>query len=103
MGCCSLTILPMVYARQSRRASREMGNQPRTPDKRRIKMKISIRALLPVLICLIIAPTALAQKPAAQRTASIAGVYDNFTVGKGSGDLQAIPLVLVSPANEYHA
>ena len=66
-------------------------------------MKISIRALLPVLICLIIAPTTLAQKPAAQRTASVAGVYDNFTVGKGSGDLEGMRVVLVSAGNEYHA
>src|SRR5882672_9090015 len=103
MGCCSLTILPMAYARQSKRASRELGNQRRTPDKRRIKMKISTRALLPALICLIIAPTALAQKPGAQRTASVAGVYDNFTVGKGSGDLEGMRVVLVSAGNEYHA
>ena len=66
-------------------------------------MKISTRALLPALICLIIAPTALAQKPGAQRTASVAGVYDNFTVGKGSGDLEGMRVVLVSAGNEYHA
>src|SRR3977135_3135045 len=66
-------------------------------------MKISVRALLPVLICLIIGPTALARKPAAQRTAGVAGVYDNFTVGKGSGDLEGMRVVLVSAGNEYHA
>jgi len=55
------------------------------------------------MICLIIAPTALAQKPGAQRTASVAGVYDNFTVGKGSGDLEGMRVVLVSAGNEYHA
>ena len=66
-------------------------------------MKISLRALLPVLICLIIAPAALAKKPAAQRAAGVAGVYDNFTVGKGSGDLEGMRVVLVSAGNEYHA
>jgi hypothetical protein len=66
-------------------------------------MKLSVRAPFPVLICLILVPTALAKKPAAQRTAGIAGVYDNFTVGKGSGDLEGMRVVLVSAGNEYHA
>jgi hypothetical protein len=66
-------------------------------------MKSAVCVLLTFLICLIIVPTALAQKPGAQRTASVAGVYDNFTVGKGSGDLEGMRVVLVSAGNEYHA
>jgi hypothetical protein len=66
-------------------------------------MKLSVRELFPVLICLIIAPAALAKKPAVQRTAGVAGVYENFTVGKGSGDLEGMRVVLVSAGNEYHA
>jgi hypothetical protein len=66
-------------------------------------MKLFGRALLPILICLIIVPTAPAKKPAVQRTPSPAGVYENFTVGKGSGDLEGMRVVLVSAGNEYHA
>src|SRR5258706_3800289 len=66
-------------------------------------MKSAVCVLLTCMICLIIAPTELAQKPAAQRAAGVAGVYDNLTVGKGSGDLEGMRVVLVSAGNEYHA
>ena len=66
-------------------------------------MKSAVCVLLTFMICLVIVPAAATQRPAAQRTASLAGVYDNFTVGKGSGDLEGMRVVLVSAGNEYHA
>jgi hypothetical protein len=66
-------------------------------------MKSAVRVLLTSMICLVIVPAVLGKKPAAQRTASVTGVYDNFTVGKGSGDLEGMRVVLVSAGNEYHA
>src|SRR5258706_3194149 len=66
-------------------------------------MKSAVCVLLTFMICLVIVPAAATQKPGAQRTASVAGVYDNFTVGKGSGDLEGMRVVLVSAGNEYHA
>jgi hypothetical protein len=49
-------------------------------------MKISVRLLLASAACLIFVSPALARKPAAQPAIAVAGVYENFTVGKGSGD-----------------
>lgn len=39
----------------------------------------------------------------AQRGASVAGVYENFTVGKGSGDLEGMRVVIVAAGGGYHA
>jgi hypothetical protein len=66
-------------------------------------MKLTRRAFLTAVICLIIVPAALAKKPAVQRTINVAGVYGDFTVGKGSGDLEGMRVALVSAGNEYHA
>jgi hypothetical protein len=66
-------------------------------------MKLAIRALLTCVVCLIIVPGSLAKKPPAQRTSNVSGVFNNFTVGKQSGDLEGMGVVLVSAGNEYHA
>lgn len=44
---------------------------------------------------------ASAQKKAAP--VSIAGVYENFTVGKGSGDLEGMRVVFFNAGNKWHA
>jgi hypothetical protein len=66
-------------------------------------MKLTVRAFLTSVICLLIIPAALAKKPAAQRTVNVAGVYDNFTVGKGSGDLEGMRVVLVAAGDGHYA
>jgi hypothetical protein len=38
-----------------------------------------------------------------QPAASVAGVYENFTVGKGSGDLEGMRVVIVQAGGSYHA
>jgi hypothetical protein len=63
-------------------------------------MKLTVRALLTIAISLIIIPAALAKKPI---TPSLAGVYENFTVGKGSGDLEGMRVVLVAAGNGHYA
>ncbi len=66
-------------------------------------MKSAVRALLTCMTCLVIVPAVLAKKPAAQRSTSIAGVYENFTVGKGSGDLEGMRVVLVAAGEGHYA
>ncbi|MCU1267543.1 MAG: hypothetical protein JWM21_3861 [Acidobacteria bacterium] len=63
-------------------------------------MKLTLRAFLTIAISLIIIPMALAKKPTA---ASVAGVYENFTVGKGSGDLEGMRVVLVAAGDGHYA
>jgi hypothetical protein len=65
-------------------------------------MKFTVRAFLTAVICLLTIPAAMAKKPGVV-AANVAGVYNNFSVGKGSGDLEGMGVVLVSAGNEYHA
>jgi hypothetical protein len=66
-------------------------------------MKLIMRALLSLVICLLAIPTALARKPEAQPKGTVAGVYENFTIGKGSGDLEGMRVVIVPAGGGYYA
>jgi hypothetical protein len=66
-------------------------------------MKLNRRALLSAVICLLSIATALARKPEAQPKPTVAGVYENFTVGKGSGDLEGMRVVIVPAGGGYYA
>ena len=66
-------------------------------------MRLTVRVLLVSLICLSVVPIALARKPGAQSAATVAGVYENFTVGKGSGDLEGMRVVIVPAGGGYYA
>ena len=66
-------------------------------------MKLTVGAFLTCVICLIVIPAALAKKPGGQTTVNVAGVYDNFTVGKGSGDLEGMRVVLVAAGDGHYA
>lgn len=66
-------------------------------------MKLLVRALSSLAICLLVIPATLAGKPAAQPAATVAGIYDNFTVGKESGDLEGMRVVIVPAGGGYHA
>ena len=66
-------------------------------------MNLATRALLTCMTCLIIFPSAPAKKPAAQKTAGVTGVYENFSVGKGSGDLEGMRVVLVAAGDGHYA
>jgi hypothetical protein len=66
-------------------------------------MKLTVRAILTCLVCLMIVPATLAKKRTAQRSASVTGVYENFKVGEGSGDLEGMRVVIVSAGGGHHA
>ncbi|HKC65148.1 MAG TPA: hypothetical protein VKB86_16005 [Pyrinomonadaceae bacterium] len=67
-------------------------------------MKPTLRVLLACALCLIILPSALAQKRRNHQAAtSIGGVYEHFTVGKGSGDLEGMRVVILAAGGSYRA
>jgi hypothetical protein len=67
-------------------------------------MNFKFRVLFACLICLIVASAAVAQKRRNHPAVSISGVYGgDFTVGKGSGDLEGERIVIFNAGNAYHA
>lgn len=66
-------------------------------------MKLSAQLFLASLICLVVIPAAFAQPARSQATGPIAGVYENFTVGKESGDLEGMRVVIIPAGGGYHA
>ncbi|HEX3142975.1 MAG TPA: hypothetical protein VHQ64_03325 [Pyrinomonadaceae bacterium] len=65
-------------------------------------MKIISRVVLLSLACLVLLPFANA-KPVGQPIVTVPGVYENFTVGKGSGDLEGMRVVIVPAGDGYYA
>jgi hypothetical protein len=63
-------------------------------------MKYISRAFIFATICLVVAPFTVRTQPAA---GNVAGVYENFTVGKGSGDLEGMRVVIIPAGGGYHA
>jgi hypothetical protein len=63
-------------------------------------MKTTLSALLTFAFCLLIVSAAFAQKPAPP---AIKGIYENFTVGAGSGDLEGMRVILFTAHDEYFA
>jgi len=66
-------------------------------------MKLFIRAFLSLAVCLLVLPVALARRPGVPPAISAAGVYDNFTVGKESGDLEGMRVVIVPAGGGHYA
>lgn len=66
-------------------------------------MKFATQGLLSLMICLLIIPVALARNSGGEPAATVAGIYDNFTVGKGSGDLEGMRVVIVPAGGGYYA
>jgi len=66
-------------------------------------MNLVLRALLTLVICLVLVPSSLAGKPGARPAPSVTGVFENFTVGKGSGDLEGMRVVLVNAGGGHYA
>ncbi len=65
-------------------------------------MKLT-RVVVFSIVCLIAITGAVAANFAAQPAVNVAGVYENFTVGKGSGDLEGMRVVIVSAGGGYYA
>src|SRR5207245_4247672 len=55
------------------------------------------------IACLIAITSAVAANFAPQPAATVAGVYEKFTVGKESGDLEGMRVVIVSAGGGYYA
>lgn len=66
-------------------------------------MKVIVCALLTSIICLTIIPAALAKKPGSPPPVNVKGIYENFTVGKGSGDLEGMRVVLMPAGDGLYA
>src|SRR3954468_6983376 len=66
-------------------------------------MKLIVRMLLALALCLMVVPATLAKKRPLAPAANVAGVYEAFTVGKGSGDLEGMRVVIVAAGGAYHA
>ena len=70
-------------------------------------MKLMVRILLTFLICLMVITTALGGNPRARSMASpavsVTGIFENFTVGKGSGDLEGMRVSILSAGGGYYA
>ena len=61
-------------------------------------MKLASRVLIGSLLVLMVAPFA-----AAQPVTTVAGVYESFTIGKGSGDLEGMRVAIISAGGGYYA
>jgi hypothetical protein len=66
-------------------------------------MKLSSRVVVFSIFCLVALTTAVAASLSPQPALTVAGVYENFTVGKGSGDLEGMRVVIVSAGGGYYA
>jgi hypothetical protein len=70
-------------------------------------MKLMVRSFLSLVICLVMIPTALGRNPRARSAVdpavSVTGIYENITVGKGSGDLEGMRVSILSAGGGYYA
>lgn len=66
-------------------------------------MKVTSRIAVFSVICLIALTTAVAASLSPQPAVTVAGVYENFTVGKDSGDLEGMRVVIVPAGGGYYA
>ena len=55
------------------------------------------------IVCLIAITSVVAANFAPQPAVTVAGVYENFTVGKDSGDLEGMRVVIVPAGGGYYA
>ena len=65
-------------------------------------MKLITRVVLLAIAGLVSLSVANA-KPVGQPIVTVPGVYENFTVGKGSGDLEGMRVVVVPAGDGYYA
>jgi hypothetical protein len=65
-------------------------------------MKIS-KAVVLTTICLVALTTAVAASLAPPPAVTVAGVYENFTVGRESGDLEGMRVIILPAGGGYYA
>ena len=66
-------------------------------------MNLFARCLLAALLSVLLISPAFAHKPPPQPVVIVAGIYENFTVGKTSGDLEGMRVVIVPAGGGYYA
>lgn len=66
-------------------------------------MKTASKAVVFGVVCVVALSSVIAAGLVPQPAASVAGVYDNFTVGKDSGDLEGMRVVIVPAGGGYYA
>jgi len=66
------------------------------------EMKLTTRAILFSIVCVVVLTGAITRN-FGQPIVTVAGVYENFTVGKGSGDLEGMRVVIVPAGGGYYA
>jgi len=64
-------------------------------------MRMTRYAILIVTICFLADSVSAAKTPT--MTASVAGLYENFTVGETSGDLEGMRVVIIPAGGGYYA
>ena len=65
-------------------------------------MKLIVRVALFSFVCIGVLTVAI-EKNFGQPIVTVPGVYENFTVGKGSGDLEGMRVVIVPAGGGYYA
>ena len=65
-------------------------------------MKIIRRIVLLSLVCMAVLTVTIVEN-FGQPIVTVPGVYENFTVGKGSGDLEGMRVVIVPAGGGYYA
>src|SRR6266403_2307593 len=65
-------------------------------------MKLTTRAILFSIVCFVVLTVAITTN-FGQPIVTVAGVYENFTVGKGSGDLEGMRVGILSAGGGYYA
>lgn len=65
-------------------------------------MKLTTRAILFSIVGVVVLAGAITRN-FGQGVVTVAGVYENFTVGKGSGDLEGMRVVIVHAGGGYYA
>jgi hypothetical protein len=71
-----------------------------TQDPKDKSMKMLLRAFLILLICSVCLTTAGAGTR--QQDPSVAGIYDNFSIGKESGDLEGMRVTIIPAGGGYY-
>jgi len=66
-------------------------------------MKIVARVFFILAISVISISTATARRPPAQQVVIVPGIYETFTVGKDSGDLEGMRVTIISAGGGYYA
>jgi len=66
-------------------------------------MKLVARVFFILAISVISISTATARRPPAQQVVIVSGIYETFTVGKDSGDLEGMRVTIISAGGGYYA